>query len=180
MTNRISSHDNGVVIEDILLKNGKICTPDPGIFTNIYLQDQQLTKDSNPTFKTITVNNVIITDDSYIPVNPEPKMLTSVSVLLNENNRKFKVPFNCYISSLSSCINKKIILEINFEKINFEKTTDIEHELFENDIIKIIGFDTFLILSFYEKKRERDVDIKQLEADLLDLKNIIYTMTGRL
>ena len=62
-----------------------------------------------------------------------------------------------------------------------EMMNDLEYKLFQNDIIKNIGFDIFLILSFYEKKREiNNIDIKKLETELLDLKNIVYTMTGRL
>ena len=181
ITNNITSDCGHINIEKILLKDGKICTSEPGILTNIYPQDQDLTKNSSPIFKTLTVSNLIVEDDSYIPVNPEPKMLTSVSIFLNNHNNKFTVPFDCYISAISSCVDKTIILEINSNNVVFEKQKDLEYKLFQNDIIKNIGFDIFLILSFYEKKREIDnIDIKKLETELLDLKNIVYTMTGRL
>ena len=138
-----------------------------------------MTKNSNPVFETLTVTNLIVKDDTYIPVNPVPKMLSSVSIFLNEVNNKFKVPFDCYISAISSCTNDKIFLEINSNKIEFEDVENIEYKLSKNDIIEISGLDTFLVLSFYERKRENSTDTTYLETEILNLKKILYLITGR-
>ncbi len=190
ITNNISPTENFVQIDNVLIKNGQICTPEPGIFTNIYPQNQQLTTNSNATFDTLTVNNLIINNDEYEPPNPESKLLSSVSIFLNDRAYSFKVPFTCYISAISSK-NKIPTLEINFEKIQFEKTRNIEYKLNKDDIIKLIGLDTLIILSFYEKKIENINDdneynnkellnrINLLENEINILKEIIYELTGR-
>lgn len=196
ITNNITPSDDAVQIDKILIKDGKICTPEPGIFTNIYPQNQQLTTESNAKFDTLTVNNLIINNDDYEPPMPEIKNLTSVSVLLNDRAHSFKVPFRCYISAISTR-NKFPILEINFEKVKFKKTKNLEYKLRKDDIVKLIGLDTLLILSFYEKKTDTSMSesdkscescendkelldkINNLEKELNDLKNIVYELTGR-
>lgn len=202
ITTNITSVEVPLNIEDVLISNGKVCTPGVGIYTDVYPQEQNLTPTSDVEFNSIKVNNLII-DGEHVDLDNIEDVISKtsyVSIFLNDKNKKFKIPFNCYISHIRFYFYNNGCIKINCDNVNFSNinNTNMPYKLFKDDTIKHIKDDVFIILCFNNNCSNYNFcnsnsnntsnnsstdnsindDYVNIE-EFNELKKIVYSLTGR-